>query len=83
MVKTSFIELTGDGTSPAAWLQPVLAHAHLLTPEQIAEGVIQLIENDSASGSCLVIENPAAQDEPPATTLLPDAASYYQFLAAR
>jgi len=83
MVSTPFIERTGDGSKPAAWLKPILEQIPMLTPEQIANGVIQLIRDELAAGACLVIENATEKNGPPKETLLPDARSFYQYQASR
>ncbi len=48
---------TGDGTAPAAWLRPMLERITLLTPEDIAEVVLELIVDDGAVGECRVVNN--------------------------
>jgi NAD(P)-dependent dehydrogenase (short-subunit alcohol dehydrogenase family) len=48
---------TGDGTRPAAWLAPVIAATVMLQPEDIAAGVIELIEDDTAVGQSKIVGN--------------------------
>ena len=48
---------TGDGTRPAAWLAPVIAATVMLQPEDIAAGVIELIEDDSAVAQSKIVGN--------------------------
>jgi NAD(P)-dependent dehydrogenase (short-subunit alcohol dehydrogenase family) len=45
---------TGDGTRPATWLQPLIDSTRMLTPEHIADAVIALIEDDSATGPAAI-----------------------------
>ena len=40
IVDTPIIAKTGDGTTPAKWLEPALAAATMLQPEDIAEAVL-------------------------------------------
>jgi 3-oxoacyl-[acyl-carrier protein] reductase len=49
---------TGDGTRPAAWLEPIIARTTMLTPADIAAAVVELIEDDSAVARCHVVANP-------------------------
>lgn len=83
MTQTQFIDRTGDGTKPAEWLGPALAHATMLTPDQIAEGVLTLIADDERAGECLIVDNPPGEGEPPATTRLKNPAEFYAFVAER
>lgn len=55
IVDTPIIAKTGDGTKPAAWLEPSLAGAVLLPPERIAEEVVRLIRDDSLAGEVSVV----------------------------
>ena len=50
---------TGDGTRPAAWLRPVLESTTMLSPDDIARAVLDLVRDDSAAGSCVVVANPS------------------------
>ena len=83
MVATPFIEKTGDGEQPAAWLKPILGQIPMLSADQIAEGIIQLVLDQSSAGACLVIENPTKPGGPPLKTLLPDAKSFYRYQLSR
>jgi len=49
---------TGDGTRPATWLGPVLASITMLQPDDIAEAVVGLIEDDTKAGDQVVVMNP-------------------------
>ena len=53
---------TGDGTRPAAWLEPVLASTRLLSAAEIAAVVLELVCDDTAVGECRVIRNRYAND---------------------
>lgn len=58
MVDTDMtMKSTGDGTRPAKWLEPVLASTVMLQPEDIAAGVIELIEDDTAVGQSKIVGN--------------------------
>ena len=46
---------TGDGTRPARWLQPVLADVKMLSPEDVAAVVLELIRDDSAVAEARVV----------------------------
>ena len=59
IVDTPIIAKTGDGTTPAKWLEPALAAATMLQPEDIAEAVLGLIRDDSKAGAAeLVTSSP-------------------------
>ncbi len=49
---------TGDGTRPAAWLQPALAAIVMLAPDDVAAVVLDLIRDDAAFGELRVVANP-------------------------
>jgi 3-oxoacyl-[acyl-carrier protein] reductase len=49
---------TGDGTRPAAWLQPIIDSTVMLTPDDIANAVIELIEDDTAVAQSKLVLNP-------------------------
>ena len=51
---------TGDGTRPAAWLAPIIATTTLLTPEDVAAAVIELILDDTAVTLAHVVTGPAS-----------------------
>ncbi len=55
MVDTPIIAKTGDGTKPAAWLEPTLAEATLLEPERIADEVTAIIRDDALAGEVRVV----------------------------
>jgi len=80
MVDTAFINRTGDGSTPAAWLDPVLANTVLLTAEQVADAVLQIIVDDQRSGECLVINNPGNRRGAPMVHRLQNPAAYYQYI---
>jgi NAD(P)-dependent dehydrogenase (short-subunit alcohol dehydrogenase family) len=48
---------TGDGTRPAAWLQPVLAETTMLSAEEVAAVVLDLVRDDSAVAEARVVTN--------------------------
>ena len=55
----------------------------MLTPEQIAEGILTLISDDDRAGECLIVDNPAGEGEPPQITRLKDPVEFYSFIAER
>lgn len=83
MTETQFIAKTGDGEKAAAWLGPALAQVTMLTTDQIAAGILTLIEDDERAGECLIVDNPPGPEQPPVTTRLRDPAAFYSFVAER
>ena len=83
MTRTAFIDRTGDGTKPAEWLGPALAQSTMLTPDQIAAGVLTLIEDDERAGECLIVDNPPGPDAAPVETRLRNPVEFYDFVAGR
>jgi len=81
MVDTAFINRTGDGSTPAAWLNPVLENTILLTAEQIADTVLELIEDDQRQGECVVINNPKDDRHLADVQRLRNPTEYYQYIA--
>jgi NAD(P)-dependent dehydrogenase (short-subunit alcohol dehydrogenase family) len=59
---TPILPKTGDGTTPAAWMRPVLDQVELIRPEQVAAAVVDLVEDDSKAGEYIVLENPRRND---------------------
>ncbi len=55
MVDTPIIAKTGDGTTPAKWLEPAIAAATMLQPEDIAEAVLGLIRDDAKAGAAELV----------------------------
>ena len=55
MVETPIIAKTGDGTTPAKWLEPALQGAKLLAPEEIAAVVLEFVRDDSLAGETRVV----------------------------
>lgn len=49
---------TGDGTRPASWLAPVLAATTLLSADDIASAVLELVRDDAAVAVAKVVANP-------------------------
>ncbi len=58
MVDTPIIGKTGDGVTPAAWLQPAIAATTMLQPEEIAARVLELIRDDSKAGAAELVVPP-------------------------
>jgi nitroreductase len=59
-VDTPMLRHTGDG-QPAAWLTPGLATLDLVTPEQVAEVVLQVATDDECAGQVVTIDNPSPE----------------------
>ena len=57
MVDTPIIAKTGDGKTPAKWLEPAIAATTMLKPEDIAEAVLAFIKDDSKAGEAEVVAN--------------------------
>ena len=57
MTNTPILAKTG-GDKVADWLVPLLDQIQILEPEDIAKAVLDLIENDEASGEFVVVGNP-------------------------
>jgi len=57
MVDTPIIAKTGDGKAPAKWLEPAIAVAKMLKPEEIASAVVELIKDETAAGQARVVAN--------------------------
>lgn len=70
ITRTNILNVTGDGTKPAVWLQPVLEIVNLLDPEDIAAGVLDLMRDDGLSGAALVVTNPPEKGGAPVRTVL-------------
>jgi hypothetical protein len=49
---------TGDGTRPARWLEPIIAATPLLSADDIAAAVLELIRDDGAVAVSKVVSNP-------------------------
>ncbi len=58
MVDTPIIGKTGDGVTPAAWLQPAIAATTMLQPEDIADKVLEFIRDDSKAGAAELVVQP-------------------------
>jgi 3-oxoacyl-[acyl-carrier protein] reductase len=54
--ETPILAKTGDGTKPAAWLQPWLANIRLRQPEEIAAVVLDLVRDDTCAGETRVVD---------------------------
>lgn len=53
---TPILEQTGGGKRPD-WLQPVLQAIQILTPEEVAQRFIDIVEDDTIVGELILIEN--------------------------
>jgi 3-oxoacyl-[acyl-carrier protein] reductase len=58
---TPILNKTGDGEQPAAWLRQMMAGQRVITPEEIAAVVLELVRDDSAAGQARVIANTAQE----------------------
>lgn len=81
ITRTNILNVTGDGTRPAVWLQPILKVVPILEPEDIAAGVLELMCDDTLTGAALVVSNPAQAGSPPVRTLLRDAVEFDTYMA--
>ncbi len=55
MVDTPMLNRTGDGTRPAAWLEPMLDVATLLSPWEVADVVLAFVRDDDAAGETRMV----------------------------
>jgi NAD(P)-dependent dehydrogenase (short-subunit alcohol dehydrogenase family) len=46
---------TGDGTKPAEWLQPIIAATTMLTPDDIAAAVLDIIRDDAKVAEQVIV----------------------------
>ncbi|HEX9684118.1 MAG TPA: SDR family oxidoreductase [Acidimicrobiales bacterium] len=60
IVDTSMVRKTGDGTTPAEWLQPMLPLIQPLEPDRIAAEVVALAADDSKAGQTSIVANEMA-----------------------
>jgi 15-hydroxyprostaglandin dehydrogenase (NAD) len=58
MVDTPILAKTGDGTTPAPWIEPMRSRVTLLRPEDIAAAVVDYVKDDSKAGDHRVVANP-------------------------
>jgi NAD(P)-dependent dehydrogenase (short-subunit alcohol dehydrogenase family) len=63
LVSTEMVQETGhDG--PAAWLQPVIDGVEMLSPEEVAAKVVELVRDPKSAGEIVIVGNaPRAQDQ--------------------
>jgi len=61
IVDTSMVRKTGDGVTPAAWLEPALGMMTLLDPARVAAAVVALVEDDTKAGHTEVLVNELRQ----------------------
>jgi 3-oxoacyl-[acyl-carrier protein] reductase len=59
-VDTPMLQDTGDG-QPAPWLTPGLTTLELLTAEQVADVVIQVVTDVTCAGQVVTIDNPGSR----------------------
>jgi 3-oxoacyl-[acyl-carrier protein] reductase len=52
---TPILAKTGDGSRPAAWLEPVLAKVQAVRPEEIAAAVVELASDDGLAGELRIV----------------------------
>ena len=52
VTQTPILAKSGDGTTPAEWLGPLLAEADIIEPEVVARCVLGLVRDDEAAGIC-------------------------------
>jgi 3-oxoacyl-[acyl-carrier protein] reductase len=59
---TPILNKTGDGTKPADWLAPFLSYVKLISAEDIANVVIDFIEDDSKNDEIVTVENEMTEE---------------------
>jgi NAD(P)-dependent dehydrogenase (short-subunit alcohol dehydrogenase family) len=59
ITETGMLAATG-GSAPAQWLQTAMAQVRILSPEDIARAVLDLIEDESKSGEYILVDNEPA-----------------------
>lgn len=60
MVDTPIINKTGDGTRPAEWLTGALGVIKMITPDEIAAVVLDLVRDETKNGETVVVMNEMA-----------------------
>ena len=55
LVETPLLDKSGDGTTRAEWTQIATTIMPLLQPEQVAEAVVEFIENDDLAGDFKIV----------------------------
>jgi NAD(P)-dependent dehydrogenase (short-subunit alcohol dehydrogenase family) len=58
LVDTPILKTTGDGDF-APWMAPILANNRALRPEDIAEAVVRIVEDDDLAGEQVVVSSAA------------------------
>lgn len=74
----AILKKSGDGDSPAEWLKLLLGMINMLTVEDVARGVIELIEDDSRAGEALSVENPLEAGGEVAYVRLSDNTAFHE-----
>ena len=83
VTETAILAKSGDGKTPAPWLQPMLAMVAYLQPEDIAAGVLDLIRDDARAGECLVVNNPPEKGAQHAVDRLADSNAFHSYAVQR
>ncbi len=60
VTETPILEKLGGGERPD-WLGPIMANIELLRPEDIAEAVVRIVEDDALAGEYVVVSNQPRQ----------------------
>lgn len=60
--QTPILAKSGDGTTPAEWLGPLLTQSEIIGPEVVARCVLGLIRDESAAGICRMVDSGGEQD---------------------
>jgi NAD(P)-dependent dehydrogenase (short-subunit alcohol dehydrogenase family) len=63
IVDTEMLAKTGDGESPAEWLQPMLPLIQILEPERIAQEVVSLAADAEMAGQTVIVANDMATSQ--------------------
>lgn len=62
VTETPILEKLGGGSRPE-WLAPIMEHIQILTPDDIAKAVLDIIGDDSMAGEYVVVSNEALEKQ--------------------
>lgn len=64
VVDTPMLHETGE-EGPAAWLGAGLASLRLLTADQVAEAILEIMTDEECAGQVVTVDNPNSDDQRP------------------
>lgn len=64
VVDTDILAKSGDGLRPASWMSDMIAGLERLTPDEVAEVVVELATDESLAGEVRVVSNPGIPPVP-------------------